>query len=274
MFKTGKILIGAVLVMFSGALLAQEPLDGAYQKTIIKEKEIIPYDFLREADIFWQKRIWRVIDTREKMNLAFAYPQQPLIEIIHTAAKNGELTVYDNAVDHGDQFKQVLSVEDVKKIGAKTDTTIAVNPVTLEEEQKIIHNELTWDKVKKFRLKEDWLFNEQTSTMMVRILGVAPVLEDYDQNGNYRGDLVMYWCYYPDLRPILVKYEVYNPLNDADRLSWEDVFENRMFESYIYQESNVYDRQIKEYATGIDMLLEADRIKTGMFEWEHDLWTY
>jgi gliding motility associated protien GldN len=274
MFNTGKTLIAAVLVLFSGALLAQEPLDGAYQKTIIKEKEIIPYDFLREADIFWQKRIWRVIDTREKMNLPFAYPQQPLIEIIHTAAKNGELTVYDPAADHGDQFKQVLSVEDVKKIGAKTDTTIAVNPVTLEEETKIIHNELSYDKVSKFRLKEDWLFNEQTSTMMVRILGVAPVLENFDQNGNYRGDEVMYWCYYPDLRPILVKFEVFNPLNDADRLSWEDVFENRMFESFIYQESNVYDRQIKQYKTGIDILLEADQIKTKMFEWEHDLWTY
>ena len=184
------------------------------------------------------------------------------------------MTVYDNSVEGGDQFKQVLSVEDVKKIGSKTDTTTVVNPVTLEEETKVIHNELTWDRVNKFRLKEDWLFDEQTSTMMCRILGVAPVMEDLDQNGNYRGDQVMYWCYYPDLRPILVKYEVYNPLNDADRLSWEDVFEARMFESYITKESNVYNRQIKEYATGIDILLESDRIKNEMFTWEHDLWSY
>lgn len=66
MFKAGKILAAVGLMVSAGALFAQEPLDGAYQKTVTKEKEIIPYDYLREADIFWQKRIWRVIDTREK----------------------------------------------------------------------------------------------------------------------------------------------------------------------------------------------------------------
>jgi hypothetical protein len=57
-------------------------------------------------------------------------------------------------------------------------------------------------------------------------------------------------------------------------LSWEDLFETRMFESFIYKESNVYDRAIIEYATGVDQLLESDRIKQEMFEFEHDLWTY
>ncbi|MFN8311047.1 MAG: gliding motility protein GldN [Chitinophagales bacterium] len=254
--------------------MAQEPLDGAYAKVVTKEKEIVPYDFLREADVFWQKRIWRTIDTREKQNLPFRYPQQPLIEIIHTAAKNGELTVYDNSVIDGDQFKQVLPVDDVKKIGMKVDTVTQINPVTLEEETKVISNELTWDKISKYRLKEDWIFDEETSTMMVRIIGLAPVMEDFDATGTYRGDMVMYWCYYPDLRPILAKFEVFNPRNDAVRLSWEDLFEARMFESFIYKESNVYDRSIQEYATGADQLLESDRIKQQMFEFEHDLWNY
>jgi gliding motility associated protien GldN len=84
----------------------------------------------------------------------------------------------------------------------------------------------------------------------------------------------MYWVYYPDLRPILVKHEVYNPRNDAVRLTWEDLFEARMFQSFIMKESNVHDRRIQEYATGIDQLFESDRIKQEMFEFEHDLWTY
>ena len=274
MLKIGKITMALGLMFIGGAVFAQEPLDGAYTKVITKEKEIIPYDFLREADIFWQKRIWRIIDVREKMNLPFKYPQQPLIEIIHTAAKAGELTVYDNSVENADQFKQVLNKEQVKTIGMKVDTVTQINPVTLEEETKVIKNELTWDKVSKYRVKEDWLFDEETSTMMCRILGLAPVMEDYDANGNYRGDLVMYWCYYPDLRPILAKYEVFNPKNDAERMSWEDIFESRNFESYIYKESNVYDRNIQEYATGVDLLLESDRIKNDMFIFEHDLWNY
>jgi gliding motility associated protien GldN len=129
-------------------------------------------------------------------------------------------------------------------------------------------------KVVKYKLKEDWFFDEETSTQMCRIIGIAPVMEDFDMSGNYRGDMTMYWVYYPDLRPILAKYEVFNPRNDAVRLSWEDLFEARFFESYIYKESNVYDRNIQEYATGLDGLLESDNIKQKMFENEHDLWNY
>ena len=147
MYKTGKIAF-AVVLLFAGSVFAQEPLDGAYVKTLTKEKEPITYDYIREADVFWAKRIWRTIDTREKMNLPFRYPQLPLIQIIHTAAKNGELTVYDNRrYPMADQFKAVLSVDDVKKMGTRTDTVMQVNPVTLEEEQVIQHNDLTWDKI-------------------------------------------------------------------------------------------------------------------------------
>jgi gliding motility associated protien GldN len=270
-----KISLGLALVVSSASLFAQEPLDGAWLKTTTKEKEIIPYDYIREADVFWSKRIWRAIDVREKMNLPFKYPQQPLADIIHTAAKNGELTIYDNAAINGDQFKQVLSVDDAKKIGARSDTVMQINPITLEEEEVIQKTDFDPIKVVKYKVKEDWFFDEETSTMMVRIIGIAPVMEDFDAQGNYRGDMTMYWVYYPDLRPILAKYEVFNPRNDAQRLSWEDLFEARLFESYIYKESNVYDRNIQEYATGVDGLLESDRIKyENMFTFEHDLWNY
>ncbi len=273
MLRNCKIVF-AIALLSSGAVFAQEPLDGAYTKTTTKEKEPIPYDYIREADVFWAKRIWRMIDVREKMNLPFKYPQLPLIQIIHTAAKNGELTVYDNNVIDADQFKQVLSIDDVKKMGAKTDTVMQINPVTLEEETSIQKTELTWDKIVKYRIKEDWIFDQETSTMIVRIIGIAPVMEDFDASGNYRGDMTMYWIYYPDLRPILAKYEVFNPKNDAVRMSWEDIFEFRTFESYIYKESNVYDRNVQEYATGMDALIEADKIKDELFIKEHDLWNY
>ena len=82
------------------------------------------------------------------------------------------------------------------------------------------------------------------------------------------------WVYYPDLRNTLSKFEVYNPKNDAVRLSWDDLFEARLFESYIYKESNVYDRNIQEYATGMDALLESERVKNELFVMEHDLWNY
>ena len=269
-----KLFIIPFLLLVVNFVNAQDVIDGVYEKVTTVEKEIIPYDDIREADVFWSKRIWRVIDTREKMNLIFAYPQLPLAEIIHTAAMNGDLTAYDNSVIDGDQFLEVLPADKVSEIGNSIDTTWQINAVTLEDEQVVVKNELEWDKIVKYKIKEDWFFDEETSTFQVRIIGIAPVLETYDEGGNFIGDETMYWIYYPDLRPILAKYEAYNPGNNAVRLSWEDIFEARLFSSYITKEDNVYDRVIQEYATGLDALFESDNIKQKLFEFEHDLWSF
>ncbi|MGB1247614.1 MAG: gliding motility protein GldN [Chitinophagales bacterium] len=249
-------------------------VDGIAPSVITQEKEIIPYDDIREADIMWSKRVWRIIDVREKMNLPLAYPQLPLIKVIHEAAMAGEVEAYDNTVLNSDQFKMLLPPDKVSGIGSSTDTVWQINPITLRDTQVIISNELTWEKIVKYRIKEDWFFDEESSTFQVRIIGIAPVMESYDAQGNYRGDETMYWIYYPDLRRILAKDESYNVQNDAINLSFEDIFEGRFFSSYIYKESNVYDRVIQSYATGLDALFESDRIKQDMFEYEHDLWVY
>jgi len=277
-FKTKVVLIAVVFIAAFSRLSAQEVeslvLDGIYIKHVESEKEIIPYEHIREADVSWLHRVWRVIDVREKQNLAFKYRRLPLIEIIHEAVKRGELTVYDPAADYADEFTKVLPPEVAAEIGESTDTVLVVDPETFEESYEIAQNTLEYVDVKKFRLKEDWFFDKETSTMMCRIVGFAPILEDFDEDGNYRGDVVMYWIYYPDLRPILVKYETFNPFNLAVRMSWEDVFEMRMFSSWIIKESNIYDRRISEYVTGINAIIESDNIKKKIFNMEHELWTY
>ena len=48
----------------------------------------------------------------------------------------------------------------------------------------------------------------------------------------------------------------------------------RIFTSYIYKEENVYDRSINEYATGVDALLEAEKAKNSLFEFEEGLWEF
>ena len=40
------------------------PLDDIVEKKTVFEKRLLPYDQVREADIFWEKRIWRVIDRK------------------------------------------------------------------------------------------------------------------------------------------------------------------------------------------------------------------
>jgi len=272
----GKLIISLIVALSIAFLSYGQPaesnvLDGAFKREVTVEKEILPYDHLREADAFWEKRIWRVIDVREKMNLPFAYPKEPFIEILLQAAENGEATLYD-AID--DEFTEVITVEELQSTLGGTDTVPIIDPDTYEETFEVVNNDFDPASVTKFRLKEVWVFDEERAMLVVRILGIAPIQDVYDDNGNYRGQRAMFWAYYPELRTALSSREAFNPFNDAIRMSWEDILEMRMFSSYIYKESNVYDRRIQDYATGVDALYESDRIKNEIFIMEHDLWTY
>ena len=250
---------------------ADRPLDDITEKTNVTEKRILPYDHIREADIFWEKRIWRVIDVREKMNLPFAYPERPLFTILMDAAMEGEINVYSV---EDDKFTARVEPDEVASMGANVDTITTFDPETYEEQIQVVRNELNPEDVKRFRLKEVWFFDEETSTMQVRILGIAPLIDVKDDNGNFKYEKAMFWVYYPDAREMLARELVFNPGNDASPNSWEDLFEMRYFSSYIYKESNVYDRRLQEYLSGVDILLEADKIKNEIFNFEHDLWSY
>ena len=249
----------------------EKPLDDIVEKRITFEKRVLPYDHVREADIFWEKRIWRVVDVREKMNLPFAYPERPFFSILLDAASAEEITVYST---EDDKFTSPLTPDEVASMGATVDTVITFDPETYEEQMQIVRNELNPEDVKRFRLKEIWFFDEETSTMQVRILGIAPLIDVKDDNGNFRYEKPMFWVYYPEAREVLSRERVYNYGNDTSPMTWEDIFEMRFFSSYIYKESNVFDRRLQEYLSGVDLLLEADKIKQEIFNFEHDLWSY
>ena len=58
----------------------------------------------------------------------------------------------------------------------------------------------------------------------------------------------LFWIRYDDLRDALAKQEVFLANNDAQRISFDDLFMQRRFGSVIFGESNVFDdRQINEY---------------------------
>ncbi len=256
----------------TGEPLEQEkPLDDITEKRITYEKRVLAYDHVREADIFWEKRIWRVIDVREKMNLPFAYPERPFFTILMEAAKNGEITTY-NTID--DKFTTPLRAEEVAQMGASVDTVITFDPETYEEQIQVVTNELNPEDIKRFRLKEVWFFDEETSTLQARILGIAPLLDVKDDNGNFLYEQPMFWVYYPEAREVLAREQAFSIGNDAAPISWEDIFEMRFFSSYIYKESNVFNRRLIDYLSGVDLLLEADKIKQEIFNFEHDLWSY
>lgn len=280
-----KCLIGGLLSLFATQLLYAQsetlvtpkteafhkPLNGVVEKKILEERKVLPYPNLREADLFWEKMIWRTIDVREKINLPFTYPKQPFFSILLDAAQKGEIKAYTT---EDDEFSFPLEVNDIETISSSTDTITIIDPDNFESYTKVIKNDIDPADVKQFRVKELWYFDEATSQLSVRILGIAPLLDQFDEAGNYRYTLPLFWLYYPDCREVLSRFQVFNTGNGTSPISWEDYLEMRQFSSYITKESNVYDRRVEDYLTGVDMLLESEKIRMDIFNFEQDLWTY
>ena len=168
-----------------------------------------------------------------------------------------------------------MTQEETSSIGVSYDTILIFDPDTYEEKAQVVENVLDPRDIKRYRLKEVWFFDEERSELKCRILGIAPIKDRLDDNGNVINSGPMFWLYYPEAREVLARSESFNYHNDAQRMTWEDVFEARLFHSYITKENNVYDRRVKDYKSNpIDVLLESDKLKQQIFHTEHDLWTY
>ena len=278
------IYVGIVALVFSiGHKKADAQIvNGAYKQNDIYEKKPMPLVSVREADVFWAKKIWRIIDLREKMNIPMYYPTREmegrinLINLLLTGIENGQLTPYDAQAD--DDFKIPMSFAQVKeRFGAKATTQEKINFDTGERETVVVQGEVRPNEIKQYMLKEEWYFDKQTSSLNVRILGICPIRE-YVREGDASGQVQrqkLFWIYFPEARPLLATNLALNPYNDARQQSFDDLFIKRMFNSYIVKESNMYNnRDISAYLVGKDAMLESKRIEDKIFNYEQDLWEY
>ncbi len=236
---------------------------------------------IREADVMWKKRVWREIDPREKQNLPFRYPGDEntgggyFIEILMDAVKKGKLKAY-SALD--DRFTNPMDAEAIKLIlTGKDDTTEVYDPATNTTKLVITHKDFDPDQVTKYRIKEDWVFDRNVGRMVVHIVGIAPFIDVRDPTTNeLRGQSALFYLYYPDSRETLAKYEVFNPDNDVQRLTWDDFFEGRYFSSRIVKISNPFDQYIQNMPgiNPMEALYENNRNAEMIFTKEHDMWVY
>ncbi|MBE9480544.1 MAG: gliding motility protein GldN [Bacteroidetes bacterium] len=270
-------LIIAININSQSQILDSPPQDGLFPDIGMIDKKPVPYPPLRKADIMWSKRIWRVIDMREKINQPFYYPLEPhhgwrsFMQIIMDALKEGSITAYD--ISGTDEFLVPLTYQAVITSQIDTFHTILNRPYPpYDEYDTVIYSEFDPSKVMRLRIKEDWYFDKQRSQLLVRILGICPVMMKEREGVEIPEPL--FWIYFPEARPILAKAEMFNRFNSAERRTYDEIFWKRMFGSYVYKEQNVYDRKISQYATGMDALFEAERIKNELFEFEHDLWEF
>jgi len=266
---------GAMLLSFQVSFAqdpAQQPLDDITARAVIQDRAILSYQPLREADILWERRIWRVVDVREKMNLPFMAPESPLFKILADAAISNELAVYST---EDDKFSKRLTQDQIKSKLYRRDTVVVIDPNTFEETVRIVENETNWEDVKRFRIKESWFFDTKTSTLRNRILGIAPIIEERDEEGNFRFEMPLFWVYYPSARPLLAQHKAITlGENWSANTTWEDLFEKRYFASHITKENNVRDLRLQDMYSGLDLLMESDKIKNELFAREHDMWSY
>ena len=269
--KFMRVILCLSISLIAFATANAQPLNDILDRKVIQEKPVLKYPSLRENDLMWEKRIWRVIDVREKMNQVFAYPNASLFEIMVNASKEGAIELYST---EDDAFSRALTASEVNQVMSSTDTVEVFDPITYVSELRVVFNKINPEDIKRYRLKEIWYFDSHTSTMKNRILGIAPMKDVYDESGNFLYEKPLFWMHYPSARDVLAREVVFNRGNDGSRMTWEDLLEMRMFSSHVYKESNIGDSRLQDHYSGLDLLLQADKINQELFNYEQDVWSY
>ncbi len=250
----------------------------------IRDRTPLAYEHLRADDAVFRHKVWREIDTREKINQPFRYSadedngNQRFISILLKSIQDSLVTVFD-PID--DRFTTPMTKSEVaKRLGGGGDSVPHYNKDGVIDYYTWKSREINLDSIYKFKIKEEVIFDKESSRLFWRILGIAPVRNVYNSNGDFIGTQDVFWAYYPDLRPVFAKYEVYNGKNYGARMTWEELFESRMFYGRIIKSTinNPYDLPIAAFPGMADnkilQLLEGETIKETIFNYEQDLWSY
>ena len=260
--------------------------DNAFDPNPIKDRTPLAYENIREDDAVYRQRVWLELDVHEKMNLPFIYNanedngNQRFFSILLGAIKNDSITPFTG---DDDRFTTPTTYRDIAKSLVGTGKTVQVqdwaNDPTgskgLTKDSSIVED-YDPDVIQKYWVKEDIIFDKESSRLHFRILGIAPLKTIRLPDSTYTVT-PLFWIYYPDIRPVLAKYQAYNSKNYGARMSWEEIFESRMFSSRVVKSTldNPGDRFIAGYINDpILRLLEGDNIKEKIFNYEQDLWQY
>lgn len=250
----------------------------------------IAYGYVDDRDILWQKTVWETIDLDERINFPYHYPtinngllsstRKSLFRILMDNIKSGDITeIYSD-----DYFNDKLTAEDLEErlISKK------LSPSGIEKSnsgEQVTENDydiykIETDKVVQYRIKGTWYVNKRLGELKYRLLGIAPVAPDVstlsDGPAAMADALVpLFWVWFPDARKALNNSQVFNSKNSSQPITFDNMLNSRRFNSVIYQEENVYeDRAVNQYIyeDALRQLLESERIKSEIRDFEQDLW--
>ncbi len=257
-----------------------------YQQGIVVGKKAMPYPFLRESDVVWRTTIWRKIDFNESFNQFFYFPYEAekntqgrinLVNLILQAVNNGAFEIYED-----DDMKIPQDVETALRQTMSVSTK--ENEVGEDEwgepiiQIDTIRDPLDAASVKMAQLKEFWYIDKQDTRQKVRIVGLSfQYTKDVIKAGN--ADTQTDWTFWVPMdfmtvRQVLVNANAYDETNDVAERSYDDIFVQRYFDSYVTRESNTHNRSITDYLTGVDAIYESQMIEEKIFDIESDMWEY
>ena len=221
-----------------------------------------------------------MIDFKEKINQVFYYPIVPdqgrknLTTILDEALTEGRIRAFED-----DMFSTEITnwTEYKAKFGTtRTETLVEYDMDGMEMTRDTnIFVPANFESAEKLRIKEEWFLDKNRTVEDVRIIGFS-LVASYEKSEGDVQTLALGWIRYndPEVRLLLANSEVYNPQNDRARRSYDDIFQKRIFDSYIIRETNTFNRSINDYVQGADALAESERIKEYLFNMEEDMWEY
>lgn len=254
----------------------------AFDKSALAARTPLQYEHLRWDDALFSETVWRELDLREKMNQVFRYDavsengSELFINILMNAVKSGEVTAFAD-----DAFTTPIDSSQLSIMTAGNRDTVPVyDPNDINKIIKYVVTSSSFDPklINRIRIREEWVFDREASRLFCRIIGICPVKTKINELTRKEQYEPMFWVYYPDMRPTFARHEVYNPKNmGASRMTWEELWESRMFASYITKSTidNPSNRPIRTLIKDpILALLEGENIKEKIFNYEQDLWEY
>jgi gliding motility associated protien GldN len=188
----------------------------------------------------------------------------------------------DEINNYFEDYKVREIPEVVKK--DKKGNVISVTPATTIpaiktlDPQYINKQELTAQDVSGYKIKGFWYFDKRQSELKYRLLGICPVAPEAKERNSENPDVIeLFWVYFPSIRDILHEAKAFNNRNSAMPIDFDTLLNARKFNGVIYQEENVQgDRTVEDYMkdNAQMQLLESDRIKDKIRDFEQDMWNY
>ena len=251
------------------------------------DEKPLAYGYVDDRDLLWSKTVWEIIDLDERVNFPYYYPtdtlnlgpeRRSLFDVLKkNLGSNNIKEVYKSAY-----FREKLTYEEIQERLVAVDTTDAgyeqFNADGFVDPQFIERRRITAAEIRQYKIKGTWYFDKRLGELKYRLLAICPVAPDVaiKKLPGEDEDLVeLFWVWFPDARTSLNSNKVFNTRNSSQPITYDHMLNSRRFSSIIYKEENVYeDREVKDYIyeDALRMLLESERIKSVIRDYEQDMW--